>query len=93
MTDSTPVALPPAVDRYEYWIEPPPEPSPRLCYWLVRLAKAGSICQAAVLARELVTGEGYDYDAEHAGVYLWEWHHVLYHVVWNRIRVAEGRCP
>lgn len=63
---------PPRVDRYEYWGEPPPEPSPRLAYWLDRILDEGWKGSARIL------GAGYDGTAEYFGVYLWEYLNVLY---------------
>lgn len=62
---------PPAVDRYAYWRDPPPEPSPRLTYWMRRLTE-GSWHPNKYLRRE-----GYDTAAEITGVYIWEWWNVL----------------
>jgi hypothetical protein len=74
---------PPVDDRYRYWGEPPPEFSERLIFWLEYLAE--NTLTRAQLRSIGSDGHGYDSDAEEAGVYLWEWHHVLYHVIWNKV--------
>ena len=69
---------PPVDDRYRYWGEPPPEPSARLWYWLRRLSEQTHDWREVV--NLLSDSNNYDDNAEKFGVYLWEWHHVLYHV-------------
>ncbi|HEY3631926.1 MAG TPA: hypothetical protein VGL21_13540 [Jatrophihabitantaceae bacterium] len=73
---------PPRVaDIYDYWLSPPPEPSPRLTYWLRRLDE-GSWC-----ATHRQAAEGMELMADWLGVYLWEWSNVIYPrccEVWNR---------
>ena len=68
-------AKPPRVDRYEYWGDPPPVPSPRLAWWLDRIVDEGW------KPNRRISGEGYDGTAEFFGVYLWEWLNVLYAAV------------
>src|SRR5882757_3439180 len=63
---------PPAVaDRDAYWGAAPPTPSPRLAYWLRRLDE-GSWHPNKYFRRQ-----GYDGSAGWAGVYVWEYLHVL----------------
>lgn len=81
MTD--PEMPPPVEDRYRYWREQPSEPSPRLWWWLNYLAE-NRLSQAELLAL-LSDGNNYDDNAAKFGVWLWEWHHVLYHVMRNLI--------
>lgn len=64
---------PPAVDdSYRYWSSPPPEPSPRVAYWLRRMDE-GSWHLTAQLG-----GNGRDFMAEWLGVYMWEWLEVIW---------------
>lgn len=66
------MTLPARVDRYDYWSEPPPVPSPRLTWWLDRIIDEGWT------PNRRLAGMGYDESAEFHGVYMWEWLHVLY---------------
>jgi hypothetical protein len=61
---------PPRVDRYAYWLDPPPEPSPRLQWWLTRV-------NAGWRPNRRIRMMGYDESAGWFGVYLWEWTNVL----------------
>jgi hypothetical protein len=83
-------APPPVSDRYEYWGERPPELSDRCIWWLDYLAvNHGLTCRQLV---DLTPScAGYDESAEALGVWLWEWHHILYHVLTNRIAEKRAR--
>ncbi len=61
---------PPRVDRYLYWSEPPPEPSPRLLWWQQRFRDGFS-------PNKRVRSMGYDAASEWYGVYIWEYINVL----------------
>ena len=62
---------PPRVANIEaYWLDPPPEPSPRLKWWLARIAVGWR-------GNRRVLSQGYYSCAEYFGVYLWEWLNVL----------------
>lgn len=62
---------PPRVDDVEtFWTEPPPERSPRCAWWVARVNDG---FRPNRHARRL----GYYAAAEHYGVYLWEYLHVL----------------
>lgn len=79
--------MPPPVDRYEYWGEAPPEFSERCIWWLHYLAdndlSLTELCDLTPFAA------GYDDSAEAMGVYMWEWLHILYHVVANKKAVRK----
>ena len=62
---------PPRVNRYDYWTDPPPGPSPRLAYWVEKI-------EAGWRPNRRISGMGYDCRAEFFGVYLWEYINVLY---------------
>jgi hypothetical protein len=53
-----------------YWLEPPPESSPRLSHWLAKVA-------AGWQPNRRISGMGYYEAAEWYGVYIWEWLNVL----------------
>lgn len=58
---------PPRVDdRYLYWTDPPPEPSPRCSYWLRQIDRGWRPNRA-------IEGHCYDCSAEWYGVYIWEY--------------------
>jgi hypothetical protein len=62
---------PPRVkDKYEYWLKPPPDPSPRCTWWLGEFAKGWQ-------PNRRVRGEGYTGAADFYGVYVWEYLNVI----------------
>jgi hypothetical protein len=65
-----PVAPPRVRDHYEFWSNPPPEPSPRLLYWKARIA-------AGWRPGRFIRRMGYDESAEYYGVWIWEYTQVL----------------
>lgn len=74
----------PVDDRYAYWADPPPEPSERLWWWLQHLSINNEFSSRELIDM-LAESNNYADNAAKFGVYLWEWHNVLYHVVNNRI--------
>lgn len=58
-------------DIHAYWQEPPPEPSPALEKWVVRLRDGWR-------PNRRVRDMGYAERAEFFNVYLWEYFHVIY---------------
>lgn len=58
-------------DRYEYWTDPPPALSPRVEYWLRRLA------DGTWKPNGRFNLDCYDCRAEWLGVYLWEYLHIV----------------
>ena len=68
---SAPALKGPRVDRYAYWTERPPEPSPRLASWIDKI-------NAGWRPNRRINSLGYDSSAEFYGVYLWEYLNVIY---------------
>lgn len=63
---------PPRVGNHDtYWSEPPPEPSPRLVWWLDRI-----IAESWEPNRR-ISAMGYDEASEWYGIYIWECQRVL----------------
>lgn len=77
-------------DRYRYWGEQPPELSARCWWWLGYLA-ANDDLTVEQLVDLTSSCASYDTSAEELGVYLWEWHHILYHVITRRIASQRER--
>lgn len=92
MSDEMP---PPVDDRYRYWNERPPEFSARCLYWIDRLNSYGhpnSYDWRDVQALYPEDGcAGYDANAEHFGVYMWEWFNIIYHILGHVIDSARER--
>jgi hypothetical protein len=63
--------LPPRVARYDYWENPPSEPSPRLAIWLKRIEEGWK-------PNRRISQMGYDDSAYFFGVYIWEYIHVIF---------------
>lgn len=63
------------VDRYEYWADPPPEPSPRLLTWVEKIRNGW-------YPNKRIRAEGYDSSADFYGVYIWEYLHVIAPLIW-----------
>lgn len=86
---------PPVDDRYRYWNERPPEFSARCLYWIDRLNDFGhpnSYDWRDVQALMPDGGcAGYDGNAEHFGVYMWEWFNIIYHILNHVIDSARER--
>lgn len=61
---------PPPVDRYDFWGDPPDEPSPRCVFWLRQIERGW---RPNCHLRRM----GYDEAAEWYGVYLWEYLNVI----------------
>lgn len=57
---------PPVDDRYRFWLEAPPEPSPRCLYWLRQIARGWR-------PNRFIQGHDYDSSAEWYGIYIWEY--------------------
>lgn len=75
MTNGRDPAPPRVADRCLYWSEPPPAlsarcMSARCTFWLDRIGRGWR-------ANRRIRIMGYDEAAEHFGVYIWEWMHVL----------------
>ena len=66
-----PIVPPRVGSAEEYWTHPPPEPSPRLTYWLGLLAHGWK-------PNRRVRAMGYDQAAEFFGVYIWEYVNVIF---------------
>ncbi|MFD7705681.1 hypothetical protein [Streptomyces sp. NPDC059786] len=63
---------PPAVeDVTTFWNEPPPASSPRCGYWLQRYD------DGTWKPNRRIRTEGYHVAAEHLGVWIWEYLHVI----------------
>jgi hypothetical protein len=58
------------VDRYDYWLEPPPEPSPKLAEWVSKIDRGWR-------PNRRIRTMGYDESAEFYGVYIWEYLNVI----------------
>lgn len=70
---------PPRVDSIEtFWSERPPSPSPRLVYWLERIADGWR-------PNRRVRIRGYDASAHYFGIYIWEELHVMSPVLYHRV--------
>lgn len=59
------------IDIYEYWSDPPPEPSPRLALWISRLKNGWR-------PNRRIGTMNYTESAEFFGVYLWEYLNIIY---------------
>lgn len=83
----------PVDDRYLYWGERPPELSERCIWWLDCLAVNHDLNDLTVQQLVDLTPPcaNYDDSAEALGVWLWEWHHILYHVLANQIAEQRDR--
>lgn len=76
---------PPKVDNIEtYWTEEPPDLSPRCRYWIRRIERGWR-------GNKRFRGKGYSEKAEHLGVYIWEWLHVLSPLFEHKMRTDP--CP
>lgn len=58
------------IDIYQYWNDPPPEPSPRLIPWIKKI-------QAGWKPNRRIRQMGYETRCDFFGVYLWEYWNVL----------------
>lgn len=68
------------VNRYDYWTERPPMPSPNLLKWQKKI-EDGWVPNARI------SSMGYDESAEFFGVYIWEYINVLLPLLYrNRIK-------
>lgn len=75
---------PDRVDEYRFWGNAPDVPSPRLCYWLDRIADGWT-------RNRRIASLGYAEASRFFGVYIWEWSNVLWpifdgshSIVWSR---------
>lgn len=59
-----------AINIEEYWIEAPPEPSPKLKRWLEKI-------QGGWRPNRRIRQMGYYESAEFFGVYIWEYMNVI----------------
>jgi hypothetical protein len=75
---------PPKVDdHYRYWRDPPPELSPRVEYWLRRIA------EGSWKPNRWFWTEGYDDQCQILGVYMWEYLSLICPLM---VAVLEGQC-
>lgn len=68
----------PVADRYDYWADPPPTLSPRVEYWLRRLA------DGTWTPNKYFNRACYDCRAGWLGVYLWEYLHIIWPALQGR---------
>lgn len=86
----TAAAPPPVDDIYEYWGDQPPQLSERCQWWLGYLAVNDTLSMRQLV--DLTSScANYTDSATELGVYLWEWHHVLYHVLGHRMDTQRER--
>ncbi len=58
------------IDIYQYWTDPPPEPSARLAGWLAKIERGWR-------PNKRVRFMGYDESSRFYGVYVWEYLNVI----------------
>lgn len=58
------------LDETLYWLSPPPEPSPRLALWLVKINHGWR-------PNKRIRGLGYHEASNFYGVYIWEYLNVI----------------
>jgi hypothetical protein len=75
----------PVDDRYKYWQEPPPEPSPQLLKWVKKI-------QDGWTPNRRWRQYGYDSSAQMFGVYIWEYLRVIAPLLYNDCR-PSGPLP
>lgn len=86
MTNGQPPAPPRVDDVEKFWTHAPPEPSPRLLFWMDRIKNKGW------RPNKRVGSHGYYGSAEYYGVYIWEYINVIsafFHDEWMASRKKE----
>jgi DNA-directed RNA polymerase subunit RPC12/RpoP len=71
------------VDRYEYWNDRPPEPSPYLRKWVIKIKYGWT-------PNKRISRMGYDCSAEFFRVYIWEYLNIIAPLLYGTKLHYEG---